>query len=289
MAEPIQRLQLFETRVLYPLATRGPGTYEQPMHVEGNSLLSSIYVQSSDPGASVTLTYFDTTTGKDTGEEYFLNAHPPMIGATNTTNRLLVAGLHNKPVARIVVTGGNVQFGVYITVVSTIAADIDASLVFDGDTYTVQQKGIVVAGFDEESGLLRFLRVTDKGLKVDIGQSSAGEVISAFIEDEVLGAATETILTYTVPAGKILNLSLIECEGDNIATYRIKKDSVTIAKKSTSFWSDDGLFDFRTGLGIANNGLVFTAGQVVTVDVDNFRPSSAPFSSRLLGVLVDEP
>ena len=99
MAEDILRFGQYESKAIVPLATRDPGVYEQKLAIAGNSLLSSVFVQSVGIGASVTVEYFDFSTGFDVGEEYNLGSHDP-VSSSATTNRILISNLHDKPVVR---------------------------------------------------------------------------------------------------------------------------------------------------------------------------------------------
>lgn len=191
--ERLLRLSLYETRAIIPLDAYSPGVYEQPLHIEGNSILSSVYFKSG-PG-SVKVDYYDTTTGQDDGEEFALDSHD-LISAP-TTNRILVTRVHNKPVARITVTGGTATFGIYITVVASFASDLDSALVRDGQLADlVTDKSLVAGTYDALSGQFKFLRSINGRLLVD---ASIGNVSTEIIEHVTLTLAN-TEYSYTLPA-----------------------------------------------------------------------------------------
>lgn len=157
MAVPtIVNLDQFETRELFTLETRVPGTYLAKMMIRGNSLLSSVFIKAIDPGATLQVNYYDTSTGSDDlFERYDLQCHPLLAGPNvGETSRILVTRIHNKPQTEIIVTGGNVEFGIYITVVSDFAQE----LVTPGN-----------GGFESAEGIakqIRFSGVTDQALEV---------------------------------------------------------------------------------------------------------------------------
>lgn len=199
MAEKVQRLALYETKAVVPLDTYPVGVTLQPLHVEGNSLLSSVFYKSGS--GTVLVEYYDTTTGEGFGEEYELGAHAPV--SAFGTNRVLFTRLHNKPVARITVTGGSVEFGVYITVVASFASELDSALIFDGQTADLlRDKGLVAGTYDDITGEFKLLRSTNGRLLVDATFSS---VTTETVEHVTLTNAN-TEYSYTFPANTIAYL-----------------------------------------------------------------------------------
>jgi len=95
----------------------------------------------------------------------------------------------------------------------------------------------------------------------------------------VASGATNDIVTYTVPVGKTFALELVEFSGENIANYIIYVDTDIVAYRRTWFGgSISGEFTFE--------GYRIAAGKVITLKVNNFRPSSADFEGRILGGLI---
>jgi hypothetical protein len=76
-------------------------------------MLSSVFVESMDVGATLKVNFFDATTGADVGERYNLKSHD-LISAVGSY-RNLVTRHHNRVGCEAIVTGGNVKFSVYIT------------------------------------------------------------------------------------------------------------------------------------------------------------------------------
>lgn len=93
----------------------------------------------------------------------------------------------------------------------------------------------------------------------------------------VASGATVSVVTHTVPVGKTFLLELVEFSGENIADYELFVDGVKQAKKRTYFSGAlSGEFFF--------GALTVTSGKVIDLKVENFRPSSADFEGRILGV-----
>lgn len=96
--------------------------------------------------------------------------------------------------------------------------------------------------------------------------------------------AEQTILTYTVPVGKTLNLAFIAAESDSVSIIRVKQNGVTIGKDRIALASDYSVnLSFQTDNNVC---LKFLAGNVITVT--GFNASSmgvAEFSARLVGYL----
>jgi len=108
-----------------------------------------------------------------------------------------------------------------------------------------------------------------------------GVVTNLFSEISSLASlATATIVTFTVPVGKVYFLDLVEFSGDNISEYRVKIAATLEAKKCTYFGGKlTGEFLF--------NGISIPAGDVVLLEVFNFRGELADYAGRLLGRLDD--
>ena len=69
------KLDEFQTLEVMALATRAPETYMRLLGIAGNSILSSIFVESMDAGAVLNVRYWDTTTGSEATEEYTIGNH----------------------------------------------------------------------------------------------------------------------------------------------------------------------------------------------------------------------
>jgi hypothetical protein len=164
-------LDQFETKALFESEPRSPGTYYAKMAIRGNAVLSSVYVKSIAVGATVKVNYYDTTTGTDdTGERFDLNSHVLLTDANaGDTNRVLVSRIHNKPQAEIIVTGGVVEFGVYLTVVADFPVDLKGSIL-DGQTANLlSDGGLPVSVYDPTDG--KFYLLQGKAGAITTGSS----------------------------------------------------------------------------------------------------------------------
>ena len=91
------------------------------------------------------------------------------------------------------------------------------------------------------------------------------------------GALT-TILSYTVPAGKTLQLFKIEVSGGNTAKYQVEINSVVKGVRRTYWGKFNADFEF-------NNHQV-GEGVVVRVRVIHSRPQVSDFDATLIGALL---
>lgn len=107
-----------------------------------------------------------------------------------------------------------------------------------------------------------------------------GIVQSVFSEVfAVATSATTTILTYTVPSGQDNYVLSLEMSGTNIATYDILIDGVQFARTRTYF-SGPFTQEIRIGSTLIDGYKIIT-GQVVVINVTNFRPNPGDFEARL--------
>ena len=208
MAEDITRLALYESRAIVPIQTLTAGTHTFPMHTEGNSLLSTVYVKTIT--GSVDVKYWDFGPGgaENLGERVDLQFHDP-ITVADTSSRIIVTALHNKPRLEIIVTGGPVEVGVYVTVVSTFASDLDTHLkkhLQDADL--LKDKGVVAVGYDAVLDKFFFLPIEGGAVKVTgtvIASSFTGTPMALRSADGLtvpVSTTIDAIVEATVPVGK---------------------------------------------------------------------------------------
>lgn len=114
------------------------------------------------------------------------------------------------------------------------------------------------------------------------------EAVSAY--DETLSVASgseSSIVSYTVPIDAKFYLSQIQASGENIGTYRVALDGITIAKSRTWFnGSMEAIFNFQSGS--RGLGLLIETGSVIEVFALHNRPNAGDFEGRILGVLASE-
>jgi hypothetical protein len=260
MAEDILRFSQYESKAIVPLATRAVGVYEQKIAIAGNSLLSSVFVEFSDPGAAVLVQYYDSSTGSDAGEEYFLNAHDSMSNPISTT-RILVSNLHDKPFVRCTVTGGNIRFGVYATVVVSSASDIDNALQRENDPVSLTlDKGMPVMVYDETNGVWRFARGEDgiQDVRV-VGNISIGEPGDPLFVDasaDTVPGSEQTLLSYTVPSLRTINILSVQVVCRQESSFQIYGDGILIGSGRTGAAAPNVNFGYRVARSFAAGKLI---------------------------------
>lgn len=272
MAEDLLRLATYDSKAVITLSTRAPGVYIQKLAVAGNSVLSSVFVESLDGGASVLVEYFDFGVGGDVGEAYPLNSHDPVTTAT-TTDRKLISGIHDKPYLKCTVSGGNVRFGVYATVVVSTATDIDNALQREGDSVLLSvDKGMPVMVYDEANGEWKFARgedgIQDVRVVGNVAIGEPGEPVFADYAGTSTPGTEQTLISYTVPVGKTLNLLAVYVISRQESSFRIEGDSALIGSGRTGPANPMGLFEYR----IARS---FSAGKLINIKA-SVRASAPP-------------
>ena len=225
----------FQSFELVPLGTYSVDTYERKLELKGNSLISSVFVKSMAVGSTVKVRYWDTSVGTNYNERYDLNEHititPAMLGPNGFTHRITVTKIHNKPVVEVIVTGGAVEFGVYGTMVSSFATDLDEALRYEGDTVDLtRDKGLAPIIYDEATGTWKFVRGNNG---VQIVQVYSGDPVHLQGAGTTVASVWTSYISSTVPVGKSRRLysvrvhTSMECEvritnnGSNIGGGRV--------------------------------------------------------------------
>lgn len=184
----------YETKTLLEVESRTAGLTLVRMMVRGNSLLSSVYVRSITPGATLKINYFDTTSGTEASPERFdLNGHGLIDDtAAGETFRILVPNLHNKPLMEAIVVGGTVEFGVYASMVTTFP--LSGNILDAQNAVLAADGGLPIAVYDEALG--KFFLLRGSGGVLTTGSPLASPVI------ELATIATANIeQSHTFPAG----------------------------------------------------------------------------------------
>jgi hypothetical protein len=150
MADVNFRIGLYEAKVIVPVQEFAPGTYTFQFGMPaGNSILSTIFVQDLDGGASVKVNYHDSGPGDGTqpGERVELEGHPLIDAGTPRSDRRIISRLANKPKAEVIVTGGSVTLGIHIAVVADFPQELALT---DGQTAELEaDKGSPLMVYDE--------------------------------------------------------------------------------------------------------------------------------------------
>lgn len=216
-------LRRAESNAIAKLSVFPPGTTKRPFTVEGNSVLSTIYVQSLDPGATVKLNYYQVSTGVDGTERIELTGHSVISSVDidpefGFSEQRTITRIHTTLYAELVVTGGSAQLGILVSVVDSFATDLESALKFDGHVANfLSDKGMPIMGYDSVTGLLNFLRLRNGliGVTTDVGEPWR-EVASAAVSTD--GEIVD-VVTFTVGLGKSRTVSLarISTFADGIA------------------------------------------------------------------------
>lgn len=119
----------------------------------------------------------------------------------------------------------------------------------------------------------------DGSINVVVESTSGGTVVNTYNEVSVASRSTLQIVTYTIPVGKTALLQRSAVSGDNIGRYDLFINGVVQDTARTMFGGDlTQMFDFTDGIG---SGLPLNAGDVVTVQVNNPRPTAANYNARV--------
>jgi hypothetical protein len=249
-------LNTFESLPPLPLESRGPGTYGEVNQIIGNSILSSVFVKSISAGATLKVNYYDTSAGTtDDGERFDLVGHDLIDDTITTpyTNRITVTRIHNKPILEAIVTGGTVEFGVYFTVVSSFATDMDNALVREGDTFVQDTtRGIPMACYDETAGTLHFLRCEGGALSVS---ETTGDKKDFIFDGDSTPGTTQTLINTALSGTLRTFIRAVRVSCRNHGAWELLNDSTLLASGLTGPIepNDDFGFDIPKELAVSEN------------------------------------
>jgi len=252
MVQPkIPQLRLYDSKAIFPLESRTPDTYLENFDVKGNSILSSVFVKDMDAGATLEVKYYDKTTG-DQVERYDLNNH----GTINTaegpfpkTFRIIVTRIHHNLFCEVTLSGGNANFSVYTSAIADFPQQPSLN---EGETVDlVGHAGNPFVLYDETEGKWYFARGDNGILLVDFAegglnifngtpkQSSSADGLQSTPGSE------QTLITATVPTGKIWNLYrvVVSCRG--VGTFKIFNGASRIGSARTGPSSVNTAFDWK--------------------------------------------
>jgi len=120
--------------------------------------------------------------------------------------------------------------------------------------------------------------VTNQPIGVEFDE--AGEPLNFYNEAQAVAeAASATVLTYTVPALKLLRLQRVDVSGHNKALYSVRVNGSDISKKRTYYTHLNEEFTFQ------NINLV--AGDILTIVVENGSQGASDFNANIQGNLRD--
>lgn len=226
----LRRLAEFDSAGIVELQTLTDTILDIETLIEGNSILSTVFLSAVSVGGSLLVEYYDDTLGRHEGEFYSLNSHK-LLTTPLQVDRLTVTRIHNKPKARITVIG-TCRFSVYLTVISSFASDLDAALQFEGDLVDVNRdKGMPITAYETTTNEWSFLRTLNGRLQVDVPNviQTTQQLINKRLFKLTSPAipATENLdIMYTVPLNKKLYLAGGKGWSDSWASWEILIDDV---------------------------------------------------------------
>jgi len=115
-----------------------------------------------------------------------------------------------------------------------------------------------------------------EAIRVEIGNKGTSTTIPNTI-NSVTPTSNSLIVSYTVPVGKVFDLSKIICSGDNISKYRVYvAGSLCYTKRST--WGDFNIdFDLLEAIVLA--------GDKIEVFAENFGKKNSDYEATIIGGL----
>lgn len=221
---------LYETADPFTLQQLGPGVYTYLLTTGGNSLLSSLFVGNCPSGSSITVRYYSQTTGDKLNERTDLNAHATISSSQTSADQILVTRIHNKTYVEVEITGSPVTFGLEVTVISTFAVDLSASLELAGTPVTPSDRGLPIMGVD--GGEFQFLPMQNGRVLVS-SQQTVGTPLNFAEENSVAHGSDFEHLSVTVPAGKTWHVRSLIVSSVGQGWHALKADNSLAVKVRT--------------------------------------------------------
>jgi hypothetical protein len=139
------RLRPNETVAVKELSATPAGTYYNQLWAEGNAIVSTVFVESLDPGASIMVTFEDVGLSESSADKVWLGGHE-ILNTANAISKTSITRFHNKPRIKTVISGGSVTYGQWVTLKTEAISDIQFGLgkttVFTGSTTASQLTAI---------------------------------------------------------------------------------------------------------------------------------------------------
>ena len=220
---------------IFSLADRSPGIYYAKLDMQGNSILSTMLVETADPGTTIDAGYYDFTTGFEIGEGNLIKTHTTLTGGLST-NKILVGNTHDKAFLKFTIAGGSARCSVYATIVSTTATELTDVLVEEDQIVNfLTDKAMSIAAYDELNGLWKFIRVNENGELV-VNASTITIFENMFSANATIAQTVETTViskTYT-EATRVIK---VICEGDGYGLFTWLVNDVPWGMARSS-WND---------------------------------------------------
>jgi hypothetical protein len=265
------RLNLYDSLAILPVQVLAPGTKIVGTAPYSNSLLSTLWVKSLDVGASVLVRYFDIGPGggEYPGERIYLSEHIE-ISTADRSDRIIVPRLHNKAFAEIIVSGGNVQMGIYVTAVSTFPLDPpfkngqNANLSLDGGNGNV-----VYSPSDNKFYLVTGLSNGAMNVNVTGGTIIEGNYVPLIFKGrtETTPNISQTLINTTVPTGKEFRIRSAKIITRCYGSFLIYANGDIIGEGLTSPAESNAKYDISPYWPV-------TEGKIIKVDfIQNYGPA----------------
>ena len=245
-----KNLDEFQTTSVLTLDTRPAGFNDTiRMLIEGNSLLSSVFVKATTGSPTLDVNYYETTSGSELNERRNItDAHPIITAASTSPDQRLLTPFHNKVFCEIIIGGtGTMEFGIYVTVVSSFASLLDRALKnhLEGVDLVLDQ-GMPFALQDPVDGLW-YLAKGDKGcLTVNGNVSVVPEGTSIFTDAQTATTpgVEQTIFSFSVPALTTRKMSTLSVSCRLPTTFNLEAGGATIATGRTGAGSPNAEFNW---------------------------------------------
>lgn len=108
------QLRANETVGVFQVETRAAGVYIADLWAQGSSIVSTLYVDTVDSGATILVEFFDIGLSDAPSDVLTLGSHR-LIDESGTSDKTTITRFHTKPRARVTITGGAVKFGLWMT------------------------------------------------------------------------------------------------------------------------------------------------------------------------------
>ena len=266
MVEISKNLNEFESTHILTLESRAVGFSERiRLNIEGNSLYSSVFVKSTTGSPSLTINYFEITTGLQDdvvfSEKTTLeNQHPVITAAATSADQKLISPFHNKLFCEIDVTGtGTIEFGIYVTVVSSFASLLDQALKNHLEAVDlINDQGMPLVLWDPDDSKW-YLAKGDEGcitingsITANAGQGNAYEDVQTTTTPGI----EQTLFSTTVGVGltKVLSNLIVTCRLPT--TYKLESGGAIIASGRTGAGHPTEITPWNLVRGIAAGTLL---------------------------------
>jgi hypothetical protein len=219
------------------MQTLGTGTHIQQVAPYGNAILSTVWAKALDVGASLEVKWFDLGPGDGSfpGERIYLGSHTT-ITTNDTSDRRIVPRLHNKAFCEVIITGGDVTFGIYA---SAVADFPQTAPYLDGQVAVLASDGgNAFAIYNPVDGKFYLARGPDGSLNVNLTGGTLQETDVNPVCFRFRGVTTpnisQVLISETVPVDTLWKLRsckiISRCYGEFI--FKLNSDIIGEGKCS---------------------------------------------------------